>query len=90
MLQVSNVTVLNWIREFAEQVEPIRSPESMVETVEIDELCTYLHEKKTSSGSGWLLIATGTGSSVLWSGHELPLLEKSSGSTSEGTVGSKG
>ena len=57
LLQVSNVTVLKWVRAAGQQLEN-RLAESTDEprtipVVEIDELHTYIGRKKTPIGSGW-------------------------------------
>ena len=46
VLEVSNVTVLNWIRSFGEQVENLKSSEHVIYT-EMDEMHTYVGQKKT-------------------------------------------
>ncbi len=63
-LNVSNVTVLNWVRAFGEKVNEIRSEEN-IEVVEIDEMHTYIGSKKTTVGSGLLLIEMGNNSSIV-------------------------
>jgi len=55
VLKVSNVSVLNWIRQFGEQVKSLRSNEP-VSIREIDEMHTYIGTKKTINGYGLLLI----------------------------------
>ncbi|ODS29770.1 MAG: hypothetical protein SCARUB_05125 [Candidatus Scalindua rubra] len=55
VLKVSNVSVLNWIRQFGEQVKGLRSNEP-VSVTEIDEMHTYIGTKKTINGYGLLLI----------------------------------
>jgi transposase-like protein len=55
VLKVSNVSVLNWIRHFGEQVKSLRSDEPASVT-EIDEMHTYIGTKKTINGYGLLLI----------------------------------
>ena len=47
VLEVSNVTVLNWIRTFGEQVVDVKSPEPIMYT-EMDEMHTYVGQKKLS------------------------------------------
>ncbi|HZK76460.1 MAG TPA: hypothetical protein VFD13_06080, partial [Candidatus Kapabacteria bacterium] len=42
-LGVSNVSVLNWIYQYAEQLDPIRKPEDgTIEIVEIDEMFSFI------------------------------------------------
>ena len=57
-LKVSHVSVFNWIKDFGENLDEIRSSEK-IDVVEIDEMHTYVGEKKTMLGSGLLLIETG-------------------------------
>ena len=65
ILGVSNVAVLNWIHHFGEALEPIRKPEDgTIEVVEIDEMFSFLQQKKTAVGSGSLWIEAGTDSSA--------------------------
>ncbi len=71
MLGFSNVTILNWIRAFGEQLEGIKN-DSPVQVVEIDEMHSYVGSKKTIAGYGLLLIDMGKGSSVAyWAPGEL-------------------
>ncbi len=55
ILKVSNVSVLNWIRAFGEQVASLKSSEPVI-FAEIDEMHTYVGQKKTINGYGLLLI----------------------------------
>ena len=48
-LQCSHVAVYNWIKSFGEKVTELK-------IVEIDEMHTYISSKKTTAGSGLLLI----------------------------------
>jgi transposase-like protein len=64
-LGFSNVTILNWIRAFGEQLEGIKN-DSPVRVVEIDEMHSYVGSKKTIAGYGLLLIDMGNGSSVAY------------------------
>ena len=63
VLKVSNVSVLNWIRQFGEQVKSLRSNEP-VSITEIDEMHTYIGTKKTINGYGLLLIDVKSDSST--------------------------
>lgn len=56
ILEVSNVTVLNWIRSFGEQVQSLQSDSEEIEMVELDEMHSYIGNKKTIAGYGLLLI----------------------------------
>jgi transposase-like protein len=62
-LEVSHVTVFNWIKSFGEKLDEFRNPEG-IEIIELDEMHTYIGQKKTTVGSGLLLIEMGTGSST--------------------------
>lgn len=81
-LKVSHVAVFNWIKGFGEKLDDLRSS-GEIEVVEIDEMHTYIASKKTTLGSGLLLIEMGNGlSSVKWAPGE-PKPEKNSGSESK-------
>ena len=69
VLKVSNVSVLNWIRQFGEQVKSLRSNEPASVT-EIDEMHTYIGTKKTINGYGLLLIEMKRDSSISLLGTE--------------------
>ena len=56
ILGVSNVSVLNWIRSFGEKVQELQATNQPIEVVEVDEMHTYIGSKKTTVGSGLLLI----------------------------------
>jgi transposase len=77
-LGVSHVAVFNWIKSFGQSIDNIRSDDK-IEIIEIDEMHTYVGSKKTSFGSGLLLIEMGTGSSIVKLAHEKLQPEKSSG-----------
>ncbi len=79
VLKVSNVTVLNWIRAFGEQIEDLKSAEPVVYT-EMDEMHTYVGQK-TIDGYGLLLIDMGTHSSISLLVTEALRQDKSSGMT---------
>ena len=64
ILNVSNVTVMNWIKSFGLQVEGIRKKATDIEIIELDEIHTYICQKKTTVGSGLLLIGINTNSSI--------------------------
>ena len=63
-LNVSHVAVFNWIKSFGERLEEFRNPED-IDVVELDEMHTYIGSKKTTVGSGLLLIEMGTDSSIV-------------------------
>ncbi len=63
-LNVSHVAVFNWIKSFGEKLEEFRNPED-IEVIELDEMHTYIGSKKTTVGSGLLLIEMGASSSTV-------------------------
>ena len=63
-LGVSNVSVLNWIRDFGQKVQELNSESQQIEMVEVDEMHSYIGQKKTSVGYGLLLIDMGKDSSI--------------------------
>lgn len=64
ILRISHVTVYNWIKKWGEEVElPVR--DEPVEIVELDEMHSYVGEKKTTVGYGLLLIDLEKGTSIL-------------------------
>jgi len=77
-LGVSHVAVFNWIKSFGQSIDDIRSDDK-IEVIEIDEMHTYVGSKKTSFGSGLLLIEMGTGSSIVKLALEKLQPEKNSG-----------
>ena len=78
VLEVSNVTVLNWIRTFGEQVVDLKSPEPILYT-EMGEMHTYVGQKKTIDGYGLLLIDMKKNASIALLATEALRLDKSSG-----------
>jgi transposase-like protein len=56
ILGVSNVYVLNWIRDFGKKVQDLHSTSEPIEMVEVDEMHSYIGSKKTIVGFGLLLI----------------------------------
>ena len=77
-LGVSHVAVFNWIKGFGQSIEDIRNDDK-VDIIEVDEMHTYVGSKKTSFGSGLLLIEMGANSSITKLVHEKQQPEKSSG-----------
>jgi transposase len=63
-LNISHVAVFNWIKSFGERLEEFRNAED-IEVVELDEMHTYIGSKKTTVGSGLLLIEMGIGSLIV-------------------------
>ena len=64
ILGVSNVTVLKWIRAFGEEVASLQSSVEDIEVVELDEMHSYIGNKKTTVGFGLLLIDLERNSSI--------------------------
>ena len=62
ILRVSNVSVMKWIRAFGEQANNIKS-EQDIDVIEMDELHTYIGQKKAIAGYVLLLIGIGRDSS---------------------------
>ena len=50
ILGVSNVSVLNWIRDFGKKVQELNSENQQIEMVEVDEMHSYISSKKTTVG----------------------------------------
>lgn len=55
ILEVSHVSVYNWVKAWGEKVS-LPKQKDPVEIVELDEMHTYIGEKKTTVGYGLLLI----------------------------------
>ena len=81
-LGVSHVSVYKWIRAFGEALEDLRS-EPGIDIVEMDEMHSYIGSKKTTVGSGFLLIDMGAGSSIVFWDRGKRTLEKNFGQTSK-------
>ena len=64
LLGVSNVSVLNWIRDFGKKVQELNSESEQIEMVEVDEMHSYIGSKKTTDGYGLLLMDMGKDSSI--------------------------
>lgn len=63
-LGVSHVSVQKWIQKFGSELEELKS-ENEISIVELDEMHTYIGNKKTTAGSGLLLIEMGKNSSTV-------------------------
>jgi transposase-like protein len=61
-LGVSHVSVQKWIKKFGPEFESLKS-ENEISIVELDEMHTYIGNKKNIAGSGLLLIELGKSSS---------------------------
>jgi transposase-like protein len=55
LLNVSHVTVMNWIKKYGSELKQIRNIKP-VQVMELDELHTYVGAKKTINGYGLVLI----------------------------------
>jgi transposase-like protein len=64
ILEISYVTVYSWIKKWGSSVDLPVSVEP-IEVVELDELHTYIGEKKTTAGYGFLSIDMGKNTSLL-------------------------
>jgi transposase len=62
-LGVSHVSVQKWIKKFGQDLEDLKS-ENEISIVEMDEMHTYIGNKKNIAGSGLLLIELGKSSST--------------------------
>ena len=63
VLGVSHVSVQKWIKKFGQELENLKS-ENAISIVEMDEMHTYIGNKKNIAGSGLLLIELGKSSST--------------------------
>ena len=62
-LGVSHVSIQKWIKKFGQELEDLKS-ENEISIVELDEMHTYIGNKKNIAGSGLLLIELGKSSST--------------------------
>jgi transposase-like protein len=75
LLKVSHVAVQKWVRKYGRKLDELRSEQS-VEVVELDEMHTYIFQKKTIVGYGLLLIDMGKDSSIsFWANATEPPLK---------------
>ena len=58
ILGVSHVSVQKWIKKFGQELEELKS-ENEISVVELDEMHTYIGNKKNIAGSGLMLIELG-------------------------------
>jgi transposase-like protein len=84
VLHVSHVAVFNWIKSFGEKLDEFRNP-SEIQVMELDEMHTYIGQKKTTAGFGLLLIEMGTDSSTVKLAPGEPKPGKGSGRKSGNT-----
>ena len=59
LLNVSNVSVMRWVKSYGKEIEKLRTENGDLEVVELDEMHTYIGSKKTIVGYGLLLIDLG-------------------------------
>ncbi len=78
ILNFSHVSIYQWIKNFGEEVQQLQSKET-IKVVEIDEMHTYVGSKKTTVGSGLLLIDIVKNSSTLTLVQETLKQEKNYG-----------
>ena len=81
-LKFSNVAVLNWIKSFGTELDKIKNDEP-VQVIELDEMHTYISQKKTIAGYGLLLIDMGKDSSTAYWAPGGLSREKNSGTMSK-------
>ena len=64
LLGVSHVAVLKWVRRYGRELDTIRNPRNC-KIMELDEMHTYLGNKKTTAGSGlaWIELPDST---LIW------------------------
>ena len=80
LLGFSHVAVYYWIRDYGEKIVEIGEKEKEhISVIEIDEMHTYIGNKKTTNGYGLLLIDLENGSSALSLGKEMQTQVKSCG-----------
>ena len=63
ILEVSHVSVYHWIKSFGSKLDNLRS-DTDIEVVEIDEMHSYIGNKKNTVGYGLLLIDMGKDLSI--------------------------
>ena len=79
ILNISHVAAYNWIKTYGEKLEELRASTN-IEVVEMDEMHTYIGSKKTTVGSGLLLIDMAKDSSTVLLAQERQQQEKGFGS----------
>ena len=75
ILKVGNVSILNWIRKYGEQIDEIKSDQEIF-VAEVDEMYSYVGSKKNHAGYGLLLIDMEKNLSILSSKIDLKIQEK--------------
>jgi transposase-like protein len=69
LLNVSHVSVMNWVKKYGSELSKIRNPKP-VQVMELDEIHSYVGSKKTINGFGLLLIEGPESSLISFSGIE--------------------
>jgi hypothetical protein len=64
VLEVSNVSVLNWVKSFGKEIVELSADSKEIEKVGVDEIHSCIGSKKTIVGSGLQLIDMGKDSST--------------------------
>jgi transposase-like protein len=76
ILKVSHVAVQTWVRKYGRKLEELKSGQN-IEVVELDEMHSYIGQKKTIFGYGLLLIDMGKDSSIsFWVNATEPPVER--------------
>lgn len=70
ILGFSHVAVYEWIKSFGSEIVKL-GEDKEISVVEIDEMHSYIGNKKTTAGYGLLLIDMENGSSILSLGNEM-------------------
>mgnify|MGYP001601352902 CR=1 FL=1 len=78
VLNISYGTVYQWVKKWGESVSLPKS-EAPIEIVELDEIHSYVQNKKTTVGVGLLLIDLENASSILFVGKEIQQHSKNFG-----------
>ena len=82
LLQVSHVTVMNWVRQYGSELSSIRN-QKPVRIMELDEMHSYVGHKKTIDGYGLVLIETQENTLILLSGTEAAQQDSNYGTKSK-------
>jgi len=64
-LGVSNVSVLNWVRQYGAKSELMIDTKTEIEVMELDEMWHYCQKKKARFGSGWQFVVIAKKSSPI-------------------------
>jgi len=85
LLQVSHVTVMNWVRKYGSELSSIRN-QKPVRIIELDEMHSYVRHKKTTDGYGLVLIERQENTLILLSETEAALQVNNYGTKSRKTL----